>query len=96
MPKISDPFKIYNANNLRSGLVVYLTKNFSWSENFADALIVEDDAELIAKCEAEGARAELANEIVAPYWMPTLDGTDAGMHMREKMRVSGPTVGTDQ
>ncbi|MCH9844953.1 MAG: DUF2849 domain-containing protein [Alphaproteobacteria bacterium] len=95
MPKITAKFKIYNANHLRSGLVVFLTPNLTWSENFSDALIVDDDNALAQKCETEGTRAVDANEIVAPYWIPTIDGTLEGMHMREKMRVLGPTVKSD-
>ncbi len=95
MPKIADKFKLYNANDLRSGLVVFLTKDLTWSLNFADALIISDDEALTQKCEAEGARAVDANEIVGPYWIPTIDGTLEGMHMREKMRVLGPTVKSD-
>ncbi len=95
MPKIHDGLKIYNANALRSGLVVFLTKDFTWSEKFTDALIIDHDETLIKKCEAIGERDVINNQIVEPYWILTKDGTYEGMHMREKMRVLGPTVGTD-
>ncbi len=84
--------KIYSGNALRSGLVVYLTQDFTWSENAKKAILVPiEDEDLIKICEREGWRARHANEIVEPYWANAND--DGSLeHMRERMRAEGPTV----
>ena len=84
--------QIYNSNNLRTGMVMYLTEDFTWSEDMKDALkIDENDENLIRECEHEGNKAVNANLIVEPYWVAIADDGLPKL-MREKMRASGPTV----
>ena len=79
------------ANELRSGLSVWLTKDFTWSRDFADALLSEEEA-VIAEMQATGEAAEAANEVVGAYFIDTVDGAPA--RYRERFRTHGPSYDT--
>lgn len=78
------------ANDLRSGLTVYLGENKQWTSNVSDALHLKtDEAASIAMQIA--ANAEQANLIIGPY---LVDANEAGVptHIREVLRVDGPSI----
>ena len=84
--------QILNANELRSGDVVYWTGK-GWSRDIQDAVPVTDEAEAAAI----GQREEAAQRIVAAYLIEVT--TDAGRiwptQYREQVRAAGPSVRAD-
>jgi len=78
------------ANNLRTGLTVYLTEKNSWSEELQDAWIIRNDAEA-DQAKTFGAESSDANEVMDPY---LVDTTQEGhpTHIREHLRTTGPSV----
>ena len=79
------------ANELVSGLNVWLTPEMTWSRDYTDALKTEDE-DMIDAMQAKGDEAAGANIIVAPYFIDTKDGIPA--RYREKFRTKGPTYDT--
>ena len=79
------------ANELRSGLSVWMTPDFTWSREFTDALLTEDEA-LIEKMDATAKAAEQANEVVGAYFIDTEDGKPS--RYRERFRTHGPSYDT--
>jgi phosphatidylserine synthase len=79
------------ANELRSGLSVWMTAEFSWSQNYADALLTENDV-VIEKMDETAKAAELANTVVGAYFIDTVDGKPA--RYRERFRTHGPSYDT--
>ena len=83
------------ANELREGLVVWLTKDFEWSLDFKHALLTED-ADLIEKMREFGAEQEDKNIVVGVYFIDVSAEDGQPVRYREKFRVSGPTYDQDQ
>jgi sulfite reductase (NADPH) hemoprotein beta-component len=88
--------QVYNANDLMSGRVVYLTAAGSWSERIADAAVFENEAD----AERLKAIAETALEarIVVdayPIEIAIADGNVRPKIYRERVRAEGPSVRTD-
>ncbi|RKQ71392.1 uncharacterized protein DUF2849 [Litorimonas taeanensis] len=81
------------ANTLRDGLNVWLTPEFEWSMNYAEALITEDTA-LIDKMNTCGERDEVNNLVVGVYFIDVEPDTGLPARYREKFRVKGPTYDT--
>ncbi|MEL6687328.1 MAG: DUF2849 domain-containing protein [Pseudomonadota bacterium] len=79
------------ANELRSGLNVWMTKDFEWSRDYADAFLTEDEA-LIEKMDSVAKAAEAANDVVGAYFIDTVDGVPA--RYRERFRTHGPSYDT--
>jgi Protein of unknown function (DUF2849) len=84
------------ANRLGDGLVVFLTAEGGWSEDFHAGAILSDEAAKAAALE-RGAKSAAANEVVDPYW---IDLERRGGHyvpkaLREAIRASGPTMRRD-
>ena len=79
------------ANERRSGLSVWMTKDLTWSRDYADALLTEDD-ELILRMQATADAAEAANDVVGAYFIDTVDGKPA--RYRERFRTHGPSYDT--
>ena len=79
------------ANELRSGLSVWMTQDFGWSRDYADALLTEDDA-TIEKMQDVANAAELSNTVVGAYFIDTVDGAPA--RYRERFRTHGPSYDT--
>ena len=79
------------ANELHSGLSVWMTPDFGWSQTYKDALLTEDD-DIIEKMESVAEAAEAANEVVGAYFIDTEDGVPA--RYRERFRTHGPTYDT--
>lgn len=79
------------ANELRSGLSVWMTQDFDWSRDYADALMTEDDA-TIEKMDDVAKASELINHVVGAYFIDTEDGKPA--RYRERFRTHGPSYDT--
>ena len=79
------------ANELRSGLSVWMTPDFSWSRDFTDALLTEDEA-TIERMNAVAEAAVHANDVVGAYFIDTVDGKPA--RYRERFRTHGPSYDT--
>ncbi len=78
------------ANDLRSGLTVYLTEQGVWSVNFDDAWRLTSD-ESASDAMKKAAESENNNEVVGAY---LVDATSTGLptHVRERLRVEGPSI----
>ncbi|GEM_PF-151786 len=83
------------ANGLRKGPVVYLTPDYVWSTDYADALITEDAA-AIEKMGETGDRDEDANLIVGPYFIDVEADSGLPARYREKFRMNGPSFDPGQ
>ena len=83
--------KILTANDLASGLVVYLGPDARWVDQLKDALLISDPVsanDCLAWAETQGAR------IVGPYLIDAdlaADGTPIPQHFREGFRMRGPS-----
>lgn len=78
------------ANELREGLNVWLTPDFEWSPDYSAALKTED-ATLIEKMRAAGAKDSEGNLVVGVYFIDIEPETGLPARYREKFRVTGPT-----
>jgi len=83
------------ANELRDGLVVWLTPDFTWSIDYKDVLLSEDP-DTIEKMRAFGAEQEEKNLVVGVYFIDVSLKDGRPVRYREKFRVSGPTYDPDQ
>lgn len=79
------------ANELRSGLSVWMTPEFGWTQDYKAALLTEDD-DIIEKMQSVADAAEASNEVVGAYFIDTEDGVPA--RYRERFRTHGPTYDT--
>jgi hypothetical protein len=79
------------ANELVSGLSVWMTTDFGWSRDYQNALLTEDEDQ-IDRMEATGKAEELANNVVGAYFIDTVDGKPA--RYRERFRTHGPSYDT--
>ena len=84
--------QILNANDLRSGDVVYWTGT-DWSRDIQAAALVTDEAE----ADAIGQREEAAQRIVAAYRIDVTaeNGRIWPTVYREQVRAAGPSVRAD-
>jgi hypothetical protein len=83
------------ANRLIDGLVVFRDANGHWVEDFARAAVLEKDAATAAVAASE---ADVdAGRIVGPYAVDLVDvdGRLEPKAQREKIRVTGPTAGSE-
>lgn len=78
------------ANDLRSGLTVYLTEQGNWSENFEESWYLQNDS-IAASAMKKAAESERNNEVVGAY---LVDASSKGLptHVRERLRVEGPSI----
>ena len=79
------------ANELLSGLNVWLTKDFTWSQSYGEALLTEDEA-LIEQMQDKADCDEQANIVVGAYFIDNEAGQP--VRYREKFRTKGPTFDT--
>ena len=88
--------QILTANILRTGLVVFLTRDHAWSEKVDEAAVAntEEDAKAL---EVKGVDDKIANLIVDPYLVDVVveDGKIKAAHIRERIRTLGPSVHLD-
>lgn len=90
------PAKALTANELRSGLVVFLTPEGRWTLDLAEAALATE-ADRAAALERVGQAAVAERTVVEPYLIEVEHG-DAGLrpaHIRERIRTLGPTVRAD-
>ena len=83
------------ANRLIDGLVVYRDAEGQWVEDFSRAAVLEKAAAAEAVAASETAAAAL--QIVGPYAVDLIeiDGRLEPKAQREKIRVTGPTAGSE-
>jgi hypothetical protein len=90
--------QVVTANRLRDGVIVWLTPDFKWSEDYADSKVLRDEAEAKAALEAAGIDVK-ARLVVGPYlaeFKETPEGLQA-TSARERIRASKlPTITPDQ
>lgn len=88
--------QIFNANDILSGRVVYLTKDGGWSEQIADAVTFEtpeDEARLKQIAEAAFEARQVVD--VVPIDVSVESGSIRPLVYRERVRAQGPSVRTD-
>jgi hypothetical protein len=88
--------QIFNANDILSGRVVYLTKDGAWSEQIADAVTFEtpeDEARLKQIAEAAFEARQVVD--VVPIDVSVENGSIRPLVYRERVRAQGPSVRTD-
>ncbi len=78
------------ANILREGLNVWMTRDLTWSEDYAEVFTTED-ADMIAQMEVRARQDEERNYVVGAYFIDVEAKTGLPVRYREKFRVSGPT-----
>lgn len=82
--------QIVIANDLRSGLTVFLTASGEWSEQVTDALVVVDEnsvGEALRIAEID----EATNKVTGAY-LADSNEQGAPLELRELLRVGGPSV----
>lgn len=88
--------QIFNANDLLSGRVVYLTKDGGWSERIAEAVTfetAEDEARLKQIADAAFDARRVVD--VLPIEVSIENGAIRPVVYRERLRAEGPSVRTD-
>jgi len=78
------------ANELREGYSVWLTKDYTWSTSYDDALRTED-ADQIAKMQEIADRDAEANDVVGAYFIDIDPESNLPARYRERFRVTGPS-----
>jgi hypothetical protein len=90
--------QVVTANRLRDGVIVWLTPELAWSEDFAESKPLRDEAEAKAALDAAGADVK-SQRIVGPY-LAEVKETPEGLQAasaRERIRASRlPTITPDQ
>jgi len=81
------------ANALRDGLNVWLNADFTWSQDFTQALRSEDP-EVIETMRETGERDSEANRVVGVYFIDIDPETGLPARYRERFRVKGPSYDT--
>lgn len=78
------------ANDLLTGLTVYLTEEGGWSESHEKAWLLTSDA-VAKEAMQQAAESEKNNEVIGAY---LVDATSNGhpTHVRERIRVEGPSI----
>lgn len=78
------------ANDLRSGLTVFLTASGKWSTLVADAWIAEGEESVNSALET-AASAESSNQVTGAYLVSSNDHGNP-VDLREALRVQGPSI----
>jgi sulfite reductase (NADPH) hemoprotein beta-component len=80
---------VVTANNLRTGLVVYLGPGARWVRDLRDASIAVDASDL-ATLEAQALAAVASTEVTAVYAMDIriVDGKPEPVSVRERIRAA--------
>jgi len=88
--------QIFNANDIRSGRVVYLTVDGEWSERIADAAVFDNEGEE-ARLKSIADAAMDARHVVEAYPIDVVveDGAIRPSRYREVVRAIGPSIRTD-
>jgi hypothetical protein len=88
------PAKVITANDLRQGLVVFLTPGGGWSLDIAEARVIEDGPDLEQAAAYAKAQHD-ARIVVEPYPIDVTvtGGLPVPQRLREKIRADrGPTI----
>ena len=90
---MSETGKVATANRLSDGAVVFLAEAGRWCEGIDSALVAVETAALTE----EATQAEAVNHVTGSYLIDVehRDGRVRPLHIRERIRAQGPTVGTD-
>ncbi len=85
--------KVLTANRLSDGKVVFLTSSAVWSDDI-DRAVVALEPQAAAALSERGKQAEAANVVTGSYLIDAerRDGHVRPVHIRERIRTSGPTV----
>ena len=88
--------KVLTASLLAGGTVVFLARNGRWSDAIDDAAVALEPVALEA-LERRGREAEAANVVTGAYLVEVerRDGRVLPVHIRERIRVLGPSVRPD-
>ena len=96
MAKTNETLKVFTANRLREGDVVYLTGTGDWSTRLDEAAVITapDETE---RAEAFAERAVTERIIVGPYLMKVARDTEREgalrpLSQREFIRAQGPSL----
>ena len=81
------------ANHLREGFVVWLAPDMTWSPDFKDALLTEDEA-VIEQMQSQGDTDDADNLITGVYFIDVDPETKLPARYRERFRVGGPSYDT--
>ena len=94
MSEVSEMGKVATANRLSDGAVVFLTRAAKWSE-YIDNAVVAVEPQAAAALGEHGKAAEAANHVTGSYVIDVerRDGRVLPLHIRERIRALGPTVG---
>ena len=94
MSEVSELGKVATANRLSDGAVVFLTRAAKWSE-VIDNAVVAVEPQAAAALGEHGKAAETANHVTGSYVIDVerRDGRVSPLHIRERIRALGPTVG---
>ena len=88
------PAKVITANDLRDGLVVFLTQDGGWSHDIALSRVVDDGPDLDSAVAYAKAQHD-ARIVVEPYPIDVTvtGGIPVPQRLREKIRADkGPTI----
>jgi len=88
------PAKVITANDLREGLVVFLTAGGGWSHDIAEARVIGDGPDLDEATAYAKAQHD-ARIVVEPYPIDVTvtGGLPVPQRLREKIRADrGPTI----
>ncbi len=88
--KSVDVSAVVIANDLLSGRSVYLTEAGDWTERVENAWQLPDD-QSAERAMKYAKTAEDENQIIGAYLVAT-DTTGRAVHIREQLRVNGPSV----
>lgn len=90
----SEAGKVVTANRLSDGAVVFLTPAAVWSKDI-DSAVMAVEPQAAAALGEHGKRAEAANHVTGSYVIDVerLNGRILPVHIRERIRALGPTVG---
>lgn len=91
---MSETGKVATANRLSDGAVVFLTHAGRWSEEI-DGSSVADNADAAADLTEAARHAEAVNHVTGGYLIDVerSEGRVRPLHIRERIRATGPTVG---
>ncbi len=94
MSEVCELGKVATANRLSDGAVVFLTRAAKWSEHI-DESVVALEPQAAAALGEHGKAAEAANHVTGSYVIDVArrDGRVLPLHIRERIRALGPTVG---
>ena len=85
--------RVFTANRVTDGVVVYLDENDRWTESFGQVAVIGDDGKLARKTAAAEAAAAAA-VVVDPYVIEITEeaGEILPVRYRERIRAFGPPV----